>query len=163
MRVKNTSKRDLAEIKTLLAFAAKNVNDNGVEVHVKNSSGRWRGYAYEKPHENGYVNIALTTVYLITLGIPDHVPETTWTSLEGIKKLWPDGIPLESWQDVFLWIAAHEFYHTKRFRAGKLKGSEYRPEKFANTRLNQWRVYTGREAIEPIKQPNPFEGINTPV
>ena len=161
MRVTNTSKMDMDRIKELLKFAARSINDKGVEIHVKNSNTGWGGWAYRKIP--AIANVAPDAIYLITMGLDmNDVPDHTWTKLKTIEKLWPGGIPLDDWEDAFVWLAAHELYHTKRYRTGKLMGSEYRPTKFAFNRLNEWRVATGRKAIQPVKQPNPFAGMERP-
>ncbi len=159
MRVKNTSIFDISELKRLLNFAARGVRDNGVEIHIKNSRAGWHGNAY--PELPSLAKVASKTEYLITLRMPkEYIPEITWTPIVGINRLWPQGIPLDSWQDIFLFIAAHEFRHIWQFqrtaRTGRAGKGEYDCEKFAHSRLNQWRQATDRQPVLPIKQPNPF-------
>lgn len=162
MRVTNTSRYDLQRIKELLEFSARGVKDSGVEVHVKNSSRGWKAYAYS---EIPYIaNVAATSKYLITIHTSQWLPSTTWTNVQRIDRLWPEGIPLDSWEDVFVRIAAHEFRHIWQFqrteRTGKGGKGEYDAEKFAFKRLNQWRGATKRLAVPALPQPNPFIAID---
>ena len=160
MRVTNTSAYPLEECKRLLVFAARGVRDSAIEVHVK--GGRWcRGTFYEDiPRE---ANVARTSNALITISIPaDGVPKRTWCQkcLKRIAKLWPEGIPLENWQDWLVYIGAHEFRHVwqaqRRERTGRAGKCEYDASKFGLKRLNAWREATGREPVPAVKQPNPF-------
>lgn len=168
MRLTNTSGFDKAELTKLIEYASRGCRDTGVEVHVKNTEGGLRGWCYAQGIPS-VANVAKTTDALITLLLPPpgspRWPKVTWAGLKRIKLKWPNGIPLESWQDAVVWLAAHEFRHVwqadreKRARkrgktvTGKL---EYDCEVFANERLNDYRVDTNRLLVPCVKQPNPF-------
>lgn len=161
MRVKNTSKLPRDECRRVLRFAARGVRDTGIEVHVKGGE-HLVGVCYF-----GIPKMAQTATKshtLITIRIPNRLPKTTrqGRDLKGIQKKWPSGIPLETWQDCLVFIAAHEFRHAwqgqRRARRGdrtRRKG-EYDADKHAHNRLNAWRVATDRFPIPPVQQPNPF-------
>ncbi|MEM7130239.1 MAG: hypothetical protein AAF702_28165 [Chloroflexota bacterium] len=159
MIVKNTTSKDTKQLKQLLNFAAKGVADKHVEVHVKNGSNGWRATAYD-----GIPNIANVSPkaqYLITMRMGNEVPDTSWTNVKRIKNLYPNGIPIDSWEDNFILYMAHEFRHIWQYqrteRTGKRGKGEYDAEKFAFKRLNEWREHTDRESVEPVKQANPFQ------
>ena len=82
-----------------------------------------------------------------------------------MKKKYPNGVSVETWQDNFVMLVAHEFRHVwqflrnKRLRAAGKKRkqtTEVDAEKHAVSIYNQWREKTNRPLIEAIKQPNPF-------
>ncbi len=157
MRVTNTTPHPIAEVKELLAFAARGVRSAGIEVHVKRSRYSYRGMAYDGiPH---MANVAKATKRLITIGLG-----ATWdngsTNPIGkrIRRLWPEGIVLDGWQDGLVYIGAHEFRHAWQKMNHKRGKGEYDAEKHAHKMLNRWREHTGRAAVPPIKQPNPFAG-----
>ena len=160
MRVKNTSSYPSERIKDLLRFAFRGVQDAGVEVHVKGSSRGARGYAYGGIPS--IANVAKDARYLVTVGLPKdkELPTQTWGT-KSIKKLFPEGIPLENWEDVLVYIGAHEARHIwqvqRKRRTGKGGKREYDADKFSYRRLNDWRVATDRDPIPKVKQPNPFE------
>ena len=112
----------------------------------------------------GIANTAPTAEYLITIRIPEILPKNANESKHKLKRLallYPDGMPFETWQDYFIYIAAHELRHSWQFqrtaRTGQRGKGEHDATKFAYARLSQWRTATGRPAIEPVKQPNPFK------
>ena len=161
MRVKNTSSYPTARVKEILRFAFRGVKDAGVEVHVKGASRGARGYAYGGIPS--IANVAKGARYLVTIGLPEdthRLPKKTWGT-KSIKKLFPRGIPLESWEDALVYIGAHEARHIwqvqRKRRTGKGGKREYDADKFSYRRLNDWRAATDRDPIPQVKQPNPFE------
>jgi hypothetical protein len=161
MRVKNTSQYPTAQIKQLMKFAAHGIHDSHVEVHVKGSSNGLRGYAYSGVP--GIANVYNDVEYLITIRIPpdsNQLPKKALSKVKRIQRLWPNAIPLEDWRDCLLLVAAHEFRHVWQYqrtrRSGQRGKGEYDAEKFAMTRLNEYRRATERDPIPAVKQPNPF-------
>jgi hypothetical protein len=83
-----------------------------------------------------------------------------------MMRKYPEGLPMDSWQDNFIMLAAHEgrhvwqFLRNKRLRAQGKKRKQT-TEVDANNHgvriFNKWREKTGRSPIEAIKQANPFE------
>ena len=161
MRVKNTSSYPTDRVKEILRFAFRGVKDAGVEVHVKGSSRGARGYAYGGIPS--IANVAKDARYLVTIGLAkdrDLFPKQTWGT-KSIEKLFPEGIPLENWEDILVYIGAHEARHIwqyqRRRRTGKRGKGEYDADKFSYRRLNDWRAATDRDTTPQVKQPNPFE------
>jgi len=163
MRVTNSSPYPAARIKELLHFAFRGVNDTKVEIHVKGSDTRYfAGRAY-----NGIpaiANVAETFQYLVIIRLARNSEIMPSNIKPGVKRLlrgYPEGLPLEGWEDVIVYVAAHEARHIWQFqrtkRTGKRGKGEYDAEKFAFPRLNAWRLTTGRSNTSPIKQPNPFD------
>lgn len=169
MRVINYTQLPQAELNSLLEFAARGVNDAGVELHIKNEPHHPHGYCY--PSVPSMANVAETTRMLITLHLPSTAdsnrwPKAVWNghSLKRIRLIYPH-VPFDGWRDCTVYIAAHEFRHCwqeDRRQRCKIKGrrpsgkGEHDAEKHAIRILNLWRVSTGRTAIAPVKQPNPF-------
>lgn len=162
MRIKNTSPYPTERVKELLRFAFRGIADAGVEVHVKGTTTkRYGGLAYGGiPH---IANVAATTRYLITIRLPrneDSLLPVMKAGTKRLRRLYPEGIPIENWEDLLVFIGAHEGRHIwqyqRRKRTGKRGKGEYDADKFAFKQLNAWRTATGREPVPPIKQPNPF-------
>lgn len=155
MRVTNKTKLPAAELRVLLAFAARGTNTTGVAVHVGVSGRYLHGRAWD-----GRIALYLPR----TTTAPGWPKE--WRSRHAAKRLrrmYPT-IPTERWQDVVVYLAAHEFRHVRQFRlylAGKRRrrSSEHDAIKHGIKRLSAYRVATGRTPIVPIKQPNPFAKV----
>lgn len=167
MKIKNTSRIATEKIRPLLEFASRRVNDSRVEVHIKHSRSDWfSGMAYANPHGNCFCSVDARTKYLITLKIPprknnDNVTELCyWSRLKRLQLIYPDGFPLETWEDQVIKLTAHEFRHIWQFqrsrKTGKRGKGEYDAEKHALVILNKWRIYTNRQPIPKQKQRNPF-------
>jgi hypothetical protein len=155
MLVTNTSPYPAARIYELLHLAFRGINDAAVEVHVKGSDTRlFAGRAY-----NGIPaisNTAESSRYLVVIRLarnPKILPTNIKPSVKRLLRGYPDGFPLEGWEDVFVYVAAHEARHIWQFqrtlRTGKGGKREYDAEKFAFQRLNAWRQTTGRSDIPP--------------
>jgi len=106
--------------------------------------------------------------YFILIRVPPLAHrERNWSfGQKWMQKKYPDGLPMSTWQDNFVMLVAHEFRHVwqflrnKRLRAAGKKRkqtTEVDAEKHAVSVCNQWREKTGREPIEAVKLPNPFE------
>lgn len=164
MRIVNYTDYPDDKLKKLFKFASRGVRDGGVEIHIKGTDRGLRGRCFcYLPYQ---ANVASTTKHLITFKFPykpEAMPQNAWTNVKRIKKLWPNKIPFDSWEDAVLFVAAHEFrhiwQHLREKRIGKGGKLEYDATKFAHIRLNQWREETGRIAVPAIKQPNPFLAI----
>lgn len=161
MRIVNYTDYPDAELKKLFKFASRGIRDGGVELHIKGTNNSLRGRCF--PELSYYAKVASSTKHLITLKFPykpERMPQSAWTNVKRIKKLWPNKIPFDNWQDAVIYIAAHEFrhiwQHRRKERTGRGGKQEYDAEKFAHIRLNQWRESTGREPVPAVKQPNPF-------
>jgi len=157
MLVTNTSPYPAARIYELLQFAFRGVNDANVEVHVKGSDTRlFAGRAY-----NGIPaisNTAESSRFLVVIRLarkPKILPTSIKPSVKRLLRGYPDGFPLEGWEDVFVYVAVHEARHIWQFqrtsRTGKGGKREYDAEKFAFQRLNAWRQTTGRSDIPRLK------------
>jgi hypothetical protein len=157
MHVTNTSPYPAARINELLPFAFRGVNDTGVEIHVKGSGTRtFAGRAY-----NGIptiANVAESSRYLVVIRLarkPEILPRNIKPGVKRLLRGYPDGFPLEGWEDVFIYVAAHEARHIWQFqrtkRTDKRGLGEYDAEKFAFQRLNAWRQTTGRPTVPAIK------------
>lgn len=164
MRVTNTSRYPVGQLKKLLKFAAAGVRDSGIEVHVKKSgNGYVSGCAYSDADRRPILNVSKTSKYLITMKLPEErsLPKRTWSNVKLIVKKWPDGIPLDGWQDVVVFFAAQEFRYVWQWqrteRTGRGGKGMYDSTKFAMNRLNCWRIDTGRQPVEAVKQANPFD------
>ena len=170
-----------ATLRRLLKFAAKGIDDTGIQVYVTEirGVGRVNGMAYgqsESIDARRRLGLSCNPTgirYLITLQFPLYpvnYPSDTVNSykLKRLDAKWPNGIPFDGWQDAVVHIAAHEFRHIWQFRKPgntlfrrNLSASEYDAEKYSYNKLNKWREATNRVPVEAIKQPNPFSGSVT--
>lgn len=180
MRVRNSSIYATHWIMPLVEFASRGVNTSATMLDVIDTTTTLRGWAmhgkmvresgrFKQWTDTWIPKYPKTVEYVVRLYLPSdmtRVPSTAWFKTPlGITRLWPNGIPLESDEDRIVSLAAHEFRHIwqyKRCRAERRAGKkskgrgEYDAEKFANRRLNEWRIATGREPVLAVKQPNPF-------
>ncbi|MDX1417740.1 MAG: hypothetical protein R3293_26300 [Candidatus Promineifilaceae bacterium] len=153
--LKNTSPYPLDRVKLLLSFAFAAVLDYGIEVHVKGSSSSYKGRAY-----NGIPQIANVidgAKYLVTIGLArsrSMLPQTVSPRTKRQLKRYPQGIRIRDWEDVLVFVGAHEARHIWQFQARRTQGkqpiSEVDAEQFAIQRLNDWRILTGDLAIPPV-------------
>lgn len=72
------------------------------------------------------------------------------------RRLYPDGIPIEIWQDAVIHDAARSFRFIQRYARKTSGKGQYDAEKHAHKILNRWREATGRKAVLPVKQADPF-------
>ena len=161
MRIVNYTDYPDSILKSLFKFASRGIRDSGIEIHIKGTNNGLRGRCFYWLPD--YARVASSSKHLITLKLPykpEGMPQNAWTNVKRIKKLWPNKIPFDNWQDAVLFIAAHEFRHiwqeNRRLKTKKGGKQEYDATKFAHIRLNQWREKTGRVPVPAIKQPNPF-------
>ena len=185
MRLYNRSSLPDDEVRELAKFAARGVQDNQVLVEVTDTENPgWSGMAWNigtnKPafyHSNlpeRYIDRYWAKGknsqyrYFILIRVPPLAHrERNWSfGQKWMQKKYPDGLPMSTWQDNFVMLVAHEFRHVwqflrnKRLRAAGKKRkqtTEVDAEKHAVSVCNQWREKTGREPIEAVKLPNPFE------
>lgn len=75
MRLKNTSRYPTPEVRSLVEFATKGIRLNRVAIHVKNSNGSYKGYAYDGVPSASPRSRQSTVDRLITLSIGTKYPE----------------------------------------------------------------------------------------
>jgi hypothetical protein len=116
------------EVRAILAFAARSVGlkHAGVVVKVKNSQrGIVRGMAYHGAR-------------LVTIGIgkPEDFPVKMWRCRQDFV--------VSDWREALVWVAAHEFVHTRDMLAG-VKCSETTANGDAFLTLLEWRTGAAME------------------
>ena len=134
MRVKMTNpvRRHYDEhvVRSLLTLGFAGTGDAGVEVHITTTSdNQMRGHAYDGVPS--IANVASTTRYLITIGIPRRPDETDYP----FSWSYPDlktapNVMFTSWQHQFVHVVAHEAAHIRQYRMG-MSRSEIKAEKWA--------------------------------
>ena len=161
MRFTNTSPYPDKKVRELLALAFHGVSDAGIEVHVKSRKSGWRGRAYDGIPP--VANVAKTSRFLIVIRLAPSNRLPKKASLHKSKmarRLYPNGLPIERWEDALVYVAAHEARHIWQYqrkrRTGRGGKGEHDAIKFGARRLNAWREQTGRDPIKRVKQPNPF-------
>ena len=153
--LKNTSPYPQVRMELLLSFAFAEVLDYGIEIHVKGSNHSYRGRAYDGIPQ--IANVIDGANYLVTIGLsrsrsnlPDHVGPGTKRQ----QRLYPNGIPIRNWEDILVYVGAHEARHIWQFRARRKTGrqpiSEVDADEYAVRKLSDWRVETGFPAIRPM-------------
>ena len=147
--VKNTSPYPTIQVESLLHFAFADVLHAGVEVHVKGSSRSYRGRAYDGIP--GIANVDDSAHYLVTIGLSrtrKGLPLRVNPGTKRLQRQYPDGLPIDDWEDVLVYVAAHEARHIWQFQARrqdkKMALSEVDADTFAIYQLNEWRRTTGR-------------------
>jgi hypothetical protein len=152
--LKNTSPYPQQRIELLLSFAFDEVINYGIEIHLKGSSSSYKGRAYNGiPH---IANVFDGAKYLVTIGLartramlPTHLNPGTKRQQE----LYPDGIKVRGWEDILIYVAAHEARHVWQFKtrgeSGKQPISEVDANNYAIQKLSNWRVETGGVPIVP--------------
>ena len=152
--LKNTSPYPLLRLELLLSFSFAEVLDYGIEIHIKGSSGSYRGRAYDGVPK--IANVIDGANYLVTIGLartraslPNRIGPGTKTE----QKRYPDGIAVRSWEDIFVFVAAHEARHIWQFKARRIAGnqpiSEVDADRYAIKKLSEWRIINGWEPIIP--------------
>lgn len=169
MRIKNSSSYATAEIEPLLKFAARGIKDSGVEVHIQDTrAGSYSGWAAN--HIPDSVDCAATSRYVVMLRFGEWTGQMKRINPQAtVRRRYPDGVKFETWQDMVVYVAAHEFRHIWQYqrteRTGKRGKREADAEKFAVRRLNEWREETGRvplpETKEPAKKVRNPDGLDT--
>ncbi len=143
MRLKNTSRYPLDEVKRLVEFAMRGINTTGVAVHVRNNNrSAYAGCAYQQVPRCSPRAIQATVDYLVTIriGSVDRFPCSNWIEEKGHAyggKRSPR-IDHASWQEGLVAVTAHEARHIQQFRLKK-RISEVDCEKFAAARLDAYR------------------------
>ena len=147
--VRNTSPYPTNQVEALLRFAFIDVLHAGVEVHVKGSSRSYRGRAYDGIPT--IANVDDSARFLVTIGLSRAQKRLPLRLNPGTKRLqrqYPDGLPVDDWEDVLVYVAAHEARHIWQFQARrqsrKMALSEVDADTFAIYQLNEWRRATGR-------------------
>lgn len=185
MRIYNRSRLLEAEVRELLAFAMQGIKDNQVLIEVTDTESRgWSGVAWDiGTNKPAYYSSSLPEKYIqrywtkgknsqyryfILIRVPPEIDDhsSSWTfTHKWSKKKYPDGVSMDTWQDHFVTIAAHEGRHLWQYlrnRRLKAKGkkrkqpTEVDAEKHSVKIYNKWREKTGRPIIEAVKQSNPF-------
>ena len=147
--VRNNSHLPDDEVRELIEFATKGVNMGHVCVNVKPARGkRWGGRAYlEVPSIS---DAPPTAKYLITLkigpGVKYPTPALNYNHKAphevGPRNRFPFVVH-DSWQELFVHLAAHEARHVHQFRHGK-RHSEIDTERFAVKALERYREENGQ-------------------
>jgi len=147
--VKNTSPYPIIQVRSLLHFAFIDVLHAGVEVHVKGSSRSYRGRAYDGIPR--IANVDDSARFLVTIGLSrtmSGLPLQVNPGTKLLQRKYPEGIPVDDWEDVLVYVAAHEARHIWQFQARrqgkKMALSEVDADTFAINQLNEWRRATGR-------------------
>jgi hypothetical protein len=148
--VKNTSPYPTIQVESLLHFAFVDVLHSGVEVHVKGSSRSYRGRAYDGIPR--IANVDDSARFLVTIGLSRTrrgLPLRVNPGTKRLQQQYPDGIPVNDWEDVLVYVAGHEARHIWQFQARRQSKmvalSEVDADTFAIYQLNEWRRVTGRE------------------
>jgi hypothetical protein len=150
--VKNTSPYPTERVRELLHFSFNEVYGIGVEIHVKGSSRTFRGRAYDGVPR--MANVLSGARYLVTIGLAKarrNLPDQVGPGTKRLKCRYPHGLAIESWEDLLIYVAAHEARHIWQFQA-RHQGvvhpiSEVDADEFAIQRLNEWRQTSGRAVI----------------
>jgi len=150
--VRNTSPYPTIQVESLLHFAFTDVLNVGVEVHVKGSSRSYRGRAYDGIPR--IANVDDSARFLVTIGLSrtkSGLPLRVNPGTKRLQRQYPDGIPIDGWEDVLVYVAAHEARHIWQFQARrqskKMALSEVDADTFAIYQLNEWRRATGRNPL----------------
>jgi hypothetical protein len=188
LRLYNRSSLPDEELRELAKFAARGVQDTEVLVEVTDTdNGGWSGkawnigtnkpafYASNLPQK--YIDRYWAKGknsqyrYFILIRVPpeQHRERNRSFGQKWIQKKHSKEFIMETWQDNFITLVAHEFWHiwqylrNKRLRTDgkkRKKVIEVDAEKYVVRIYNQWREKTGREPIQVVKLPNPFAKYN---
>ncbi len=133
----------------LLPFAFDQINAQGVEVHIKGTSAPYRGRAYDgipglartQPESRFLVIVALSRV-------KKRLPGRIYLGSKRLaKQFGPEGVPVAGWEEIFVYISAHEARHIWQFRRRRDTGQrglrEVDAEQYALARLAAWRMQNG--------------------
>ena len=150
--VKNTSPYPTERVEELLHFSFSDVFGIGIEVHVKGSSRSYRGRAYDGVPR--MANVLEGAGYLVTIGLAKarkNLPDQVSPGTRRLKRRYPQGLIIADWEDVLIYVGAHEARHIWQFQTRRQRGahpiSEVDADEFAIQRLNAWRQTTGRPVI----------------
>jgi hypothetical protein len=150
--LKNTSPYDGERMAVLLPFAFDDIDMAGVEVHVKGTKQLYRGRAYDGIP--GLARVAPQSRFLVIVAlsrVQKRLPERVHLGSKRLARGFPGGVPVAGWEDLFLYIAAHEARHIWQFRRRRATGRrglrEVDAEQFALARLDAWRRATGRAGL----------------
>ncbi len=98
---------ELDEVPALLEFAAGTIDTKGVEVWIyRGDKSHTQGRTYFSPRSFG-MKVEPDTKFLISL----------WVSIRDIG-MSTKGVTFATWQETFLYVAAHEFYHVSMCNIG---------------------------------------------
>ena len=169
VRLYNSSNVSDDVLRPLLEFAGKGVRLDKTEVHFRTQARSGFGGFASGPGYSGWKRVRKcdTSLYVVSLNV--LTPEAYTARVDRgrqklVSKKFPDGMPLERWEDMLVYLAAHEFVHIGQFRRGVDKGQriEYRATIAGYRKVNKYREATGREPIPEAKQPNPFAHAGCP-
>lgn len=148
MITKNTSPYDGRRMGPLLQFAFGDISTQGVEVHVKGTNRLYRGRAYDGIP--GIANVDPASHYLVIIALSrskKRLPDRVYLGSKRLARHFSDGVPVSGWEELFLYIAAHEARHIWQFRRRRTTGEgglrEVDAEKYALARLQAWRLVQG--------------------
>jgi hypothetical protein len=151
--VRNTSPYPTGPVESILRFAFAEVLHTGTEIHVKGSKRSFRGRAYDGiPH---LANVSNSARYLVTIGLSRTVsglPVRVNPGTRILQRQYAKGLPVDGWEDVLVYVAAHEARHIWQFycrnMGKKVALSELDADKFAIYQLNAWRLSSERAPLE---------------
>jgi hypothetical protein len=159
--VRNSSRYPTHEVQALVACAIEGTDAADVEVHVRNSKGRFSGTAhFARPRR---LRLQPSTRWLIVarIGSPDKFPILKHR-YPGLKTA--PQYDILDWREAMVLIVAHELRHVQQFRAraewielqrtlppsarsrplGEARFSEVACEKWAVQQLAHYRTGAGR-------------------
>lgn len=154
MVLKNTSPYDGERMVALLDFAFDDITIDGVEIHVKGTKQPFRGRAYDGIPRLANVEPVSRFLVIVALSrVKKRLPGSVHLGSKRLARHFPDGVPVSGWEDLFLFIAAHEARHIWQFRRRRASGQgglrEVDAERYALARLDAWRLANGRAPILP--------------
>ncbi len=151
--VRNTSPYPTTRVESLLNFAFDEILHAGIEVHVKGSNRSYRGRAYDGIPR--MANVSDSARYLVTIGLSrkkSGLPLRVTLGTKRLQRKYPDGVPVDDWEDVLIYVAAHEARHIWQFQARrqerKMALSEVDADTYAIYQLNEWRRLSGRDPFK---------------
>jgi hypothetical protein len=155
MHVENKTTYCTERLTELLRFAMGHSKDDRVKVQVSETIEDFGGRASElvplgTPGASG-------PVFPVIMRLPRRQsagPCRVRSAVPDISAWWPDGFPIDVWEDLVILLAAHEFRHIWQFqskwRAGPQWSAEHDAEAYGYQRLNEWRLRTGRVAVPAV-------------
>jgi hypothetical protein len=151
--VRNTSPYPTIRVESLLNFAFDGILHAGIEVHVKGSSRTYRGRAYDGIPR--MANVSDSACYLVSIGlsrVKSRLPLRVTLGTKLLQRKYPDGVPVDDWEDVLVYVAAHEARHIWQFQARRQKRkmalSEVDADTYAIYQMNEWRRMSGRDLFK---------------
>lgn len=174
MIIRNESRIPTDQLRPWLVAGARGFRDAGVLVVVINDNDNaefWDGFARHRMATKAYVSrhgIKGNIEYMIEIKVPfvGAVPEV-WhdQGLVGIRRRFPDGVPIDGVDDYVVALSAHEFRHIAQFRDNLVRTRNQKPvrrrgeldaELWAIGRLSLYRAQTGRDPLVARKGKPPF-------